>query len=196
MNSQLAYIAGIIDGEGTLCVGKYSTGNKNLSYRPYFAIANTYVPMLEYIKSIIGGKIVEQGKGRGCYSLTLTADKIRRWLPEILNHLVVKRDQAEVLLSFLDRQANNASAPISEDLLNFYESCYQKLKVLKKKRFIFKESVYSLGIKKCAQCGKEFEGRSKFPKQLYCNLLCRKKTHWTRSNKRIRDGIPAWSSIN
>lgn len=193
MDSQLAYIAGVIDGEGTLCIGKYNAGNKNLCYRPYLAIANTYVPMLEYIKSIIGGKIVEQGKGRGCYSLNLTADKIRRWLPEIFNYLIVKKDQAEVLLDFLDKKSSNASAPISDELLEFYESCYQKLKKLKKKRFIFKESLNSLGIRECAQCGSEFEATSRFPKKIYCNKLCKKKTHWTRSNLRIRSGIKAWS---
>ena len=197
MNSQLAYIAGMLDGEGSLCVGKYPRkGNRYLGYRAYMCIANTYVPVLEFIKSIIGGKIVEQGKGSGCYSLTLTTNEIRRWLPELLNHLIVKKNQAEVLLAFLERQANNSSAPISDELLNFYESCYQKLKELKKIRFKFKEPVISLGLKKCFQCGTEFELNSRYPKKKFCSIICRHTNHMKKSNERIRAGIQAWSSIN
>lgn len=196
MNSQLAYIAGILDGEGTLCMGKYpNKWNKSLGYRGYLAIANTYVPVLEYIKSFIGGKIIEQGKGKGCYSLSLSTNEIRRWLPELSTYLIVKKKQAEVLLAFLDKQASNASAPVSEELLSFYESSYQKLKRLKKERFSFKEKVLSLGKFNCAQCGIEFEKTSKNPKKLYCSNFCKRKTHWTRSNLRIRQGVEPWSIL-
>jgi len=198
METNLAYVAGLIDGEGTLVVGKYPRkGNKYLGYRGFLAIANTHVPMLQFLKSIIGGKIVEQGKGRGCYSLSLSTNEIRNCLPQIVPFLVVKKEQAEVLLDFLERQFNNASAPVSDELLKFYESCYQRLKKLKKVRYSFKEEVISLGFFDCAQCGKKFERTSKdSSKKIYCSVKCKKIVHYTRSNHRISLGIPAWKDIN
>ena len=197
MEATLAYIAGVVDGEGTLFVGRYPRrGNAQLAYRGYFAVANTHVPMLRHVKAVIGGKIVEQGKGRGTYSLTLTANEIRKWLPQLLPHLVVKRDQAEVLLAFLERQAGNASAAVSPELLAFYESCYLRLKRLKARRYTFKERRASLGQRACAQCAKPFEAFSNQPQKAYCSNYCKRRIHWTRSNARIRDGVPAWSTRN
>jgi len=194
-----AYIAGIFDGEGCLMVGKYpNKGNKNLGYRSFMSLANTNIPLLVYVKGIIGGKIVKQSiKGRYagsfCYTLTLSSNEVRKCLPNLINYLIVKKEQAEVLLSFLERQANNASAPVSDELLNFYESCYQKLKDLKKIRYEFKEEIKSLGVFDCAQCGEKFERTSKNPRKIYCSLKCKKIVHYTRSNNRIRLGIPAWA---
>lgn len=193
--TQLAYIAGFIDGEGTFVVGKYSrSGNRYLAYRGFCAIANTHVPVLQSIQKLLGGKIIEQGIGRQCFSLSFTTNEIRRWLPDLQQFLIVKKEQAEVLMAFLDKQADNASAPISEELLSFYESCYLKLKKLKKVRFSFKEKVVTLGIRKCRQCGNEFEANSKSPKKTYCSVKCKKIVHYTRSNRRISLGIPAWNN--
>ena len=199
---KLAYIAGLVDGEGTLLIGKYPrNGNKYLGYRGYMGISNTNIPMLLYAKGIIGGKICAQKKATGpyigsvCYNLSLTTNQIREQLPKILNFLVAKKDQAEVLLAFLDRQASNASAPVSEELLEFYENCYQRLKEMKKVRYSFKEEEFSLGMFDCAQCGEIFERTSKNPKKVYCSVKCKKIVHYTRSNHRISLGIPAWDDI-
>lgn len=192
MEKQLAYIAGIFDGEGTLVIGKYPRPDtQNLGYRAYMAFSNTHVPLLQYLKSVVGGKIIHMKNG--CYTLTLTTSEIRRWLPEILPFLIVKKEQAEELLTFLDRQANNSFAPVSDKLLSFYEKSYQRMKVLKKERFIFKEKLISLGIRECAQCNKKFETFSNHPKKIYCSVKCKKIVHYTRSNRRISLGIPAWN---
>ena len=194
MENQLAYIAGVFDGEGCLIIGKYNRGNKNLSYRAYMAIANTHVPMLEYIQGLIGGKIVEQGKDKQCFSLSLTTNAIRKWLPQLVPFMVVKQKQAEVLLSFLERQAGNAFAPVSVELLGFYEECYQDMKRMKLIRFEYIRPGYKKETRKCKLCGSEFMWTSKYPKQLYCGKLCKKEVHWTRSNLRIRNGISAWNN--
>lgn len=197
MEKTLSYIAGVVDGEGCLMVGKYKrSGNKGLAYRGYFMIANTYVPLLTHIKSIMGGKIIEQGKNNGCYTLTFTTSEIRKWLPQLIGFLIVKKKQAEVLLDFLEKQSSNASAPVSDNLNEFYETCYTKLKKLKKERFFYKEKLVSMGIRNCAQCGNQFELFSSFPKKIYCSKECKNKIHWVRSNARIRAGIPAWNKVN
>lgn len=200
---KLAYIAGVLDGEGTLIVGKYRrSGNRYLGYRGFMSIANTNIPMLLHIKGIIGGKICAQKKTTGpylgsvCYNLYLNTHQIREQLPKILPFLVAKKEQAEVLLDFLGRQASNASAPVSDELLDFYESCYQRLKELKKLRYSFKEEIFSIGFFDCAQCGEKFERTSRNPTKIYCSVSCKKVVHYTRSNRRISLGIPAWNKLN
>src|SRR3990167_10699089 len=101
MTQQLAYIAGIVDGEGCLMVGKYPqrTNSGKVGYRGFMGIANTNIPLLLYVKNIIGGKIVTQKRTNGpyaetiCYSLSLTANEIRKWLPQLKDYLVAKKEQ-------------------------------------------------------------------------------------------------------
>ena len=202
-STKLAYIAGVLDGEGTLIIGKWPRkGNRLLGYRGCMAIANTYLPVLEYIQVLLGGSIVLQSKfsgpyaGTRCYSLTFTTNSIRQWLPKLLPYLIIKKTQAEVLLAFLARQASNASAPVSDDLLAFYEECYQRLKEIKRVRFGYVRPQTALVSKSCAQCGKEFQHSLRTPKRLYCSNWCKRKTHWTRSNHRIADGRPAWAVLS
>ena len=196
MERELAYIAGLLDGEGALFIGKYPRkGNARLGYQGYMAIINKHVPMLQHIKSIIGGKIVVQGKLRKCYTLSLSANEIRQWLPRLQPYLIVKKEQAEVLLAFLERQAKNASAPISDGLAVFYDVCYRKMKGLHHFEFDYKEPKKSLGIRKCETCQTEFEAFSSHPKKKYCSGDCKKKMHWTRSNRRIAHGLPAWGGL-
>lgn len=199
---EIAYIAGVLDGEGYLGIGKYPRlGNKHLGYRGHMVISNTHIPMLQHIKKLIGGKIVLlSGTSRDgvkrCFTLTLTTNSIKEWLPQIEPYLIVKKEQASTLLEFLKRQSDNGSAPISDSLLGFYERSYQKLKDLKNYEYTFKEENKSLGNFDCAQCGKKFERSTRNPKKIYCSLKCKKIVHYTRSNKRISLGIPAWNALN
>ena len=182
--TKLAYIAGLFDGEGTLVVGKYPRGPKGkLAYRGFMSLANTHVPTLQAIKQLLGGRIVEQGIGRQCFSLTWSTNEIRQWLPQLLPFLSIKKVQAEQLLAFLARQESNGFRMPSDDSFAFYEQCYQQLKVMKKVRYQFKEMARSLGIRACKDCGQGFPATSKSPKRLYCSERCSLRNRWTRYNR-------------
>ncbi|UCZ52613.1 LAGLIDADG family homing endonuclease [Bacillus shivajii] len=51
---EAAYLAGIIDGEGSITLTRNHTGERR---RPLISIASTDIELLEYIKSIAGGSI-------------------------------------------------------------------------------------------------------------------------------------------
>ena len=181
---QLAYFAGLFDGEGCLIVGKYIVkSQRNLAYRGFMAVTNTHIPTLLHIKSLFGGKIVVQGIERKCYSLAFSANEIRRVLPELLPYLIVKREQAEVILEFFEKQSSHSFGLLSQSTLDFYEECYQKMKKLKKIRFDFKNELRILGVKKCLQCGNDFTFNSKNPNRKYCSEHCSKKRRWTYYNR-------------
>src|SRR3990167_4441036 len=133
------------------------------------AISNTHIPTLLHIKNMLGGKIAIQGLERKCYSLTFSANQIRAILPELLPYLIVKREQAEIMLKFFEKQASRNFGLLSQDDIAFYENCYEKMKKLKKVRFDFKEEFKVLGTKLCLQCGKEFSSNTKNTNQKYCS---------------------------
>ena len=200
--TELSYIAGFLDGEGSLVVGKYPKGGRELSYRSFMTVVNTYLPIVEWIQSRVGGKVmVQDPTGKNpyskltCYVLTFSPGEIRRVIPRLLPYLIVKKKQAEVLLAFLERQASNASAPVSVELLEFYEQCYQRLKELKRLRFEYIRPAYQTEMRRCQQCGEQFPWSSQSPQKIYCSFRCKKKTHWMRSNRRIALNLPAWGGL-
>ncbi|MCG1021665.1 LAGLIDADG family homing endonuclease [Sutcliffiella horikoshii] len=54
---EAAYIAGIIDGEGSILLTRI---HKNEYRRPCITIASTDIELLEFVQSIIGGAIVKK----------------------------------------------------------------------------------------------------------------------------------------
>lgn len=57
MNNHVAYIAGIIDGEGTITLSKV---RKSAQFRaPVVSVSSTTLEILEYLKSHFGGSIVK-----------------------------------------------------------------------------------------------------------------------------------------
>lgn len=110
---QAGYMAGLIDGEGSLTIGRA----KRLEHRSgftYFAVltvANTCLDGLYRVVEMCGnGKIQVQDKRsnilhRPVYRVLFGANQIRHLLPQIQPYLLIKRRQAEVLLEFLDSKA-------------------------------------------------------------------------------------------
>lgn len=203
MSHVMSYIAGVMDGEGCFMVQRYiRKRHSSLAYRAYMNVTNNHVPLLQFLQKEIGGRITRHSIRPGkyeknkCYVLALSANEIRNVLPRIIPLLFVKKEQAEILLEFLSRQEQQGLRPPTSEMLVFYEDCYQRIRDLKKVSFDFKEETVSLGNRKCMTCNKEFEvctGRNK--RQLYCSKECKKKMHWTRSNRRIAQGIPAWNGL-
>lgn len=104
---QLAYIAGFIDGEGT--IGIY-THNKNKScLQVNVHIANTNVEILEEIHMVLGLGTVRAGR-RGTsawkplYRLEFNHGEAKELLTDLLPYLQIKKEQAKLSLQFLELQ--------------------------------------------------------------------------------------------
>ncbi|WP_027964307.1 LAGLIDADG family homing endonuclease [Halalkalibacillus halophilus] len=54
---EAAYLAGIIDGEGTITLTKW---HKNEHRKPIISIASTDIELLEYLKELTNGKIYQK----------------------------------------------------------------------------------------------------------------------------------------
>jgi hypothetical protein len=95
-----AYVAGIIDGEGTVTLTRR---HKNETPSPNVSIANTNIEMLKWIREKIGcGIIVKRSKRKTnhstSYVLTLSDYNALTLLADIKNFLIIKKPHAELIL--------------------------------------------------------------------------------------------------
>lgn len=104
--TEIAYLAGIIDGEGTLTLEKkHGTGPyaDRLYLRPLVHVTNTDMVLLDWIQVRFGGYLHPQPIGRAaerskpCYRLTWGGTKALPLLDAVAPYLVSKRAQADVL---------------------------------------------------------------------------------------------------
>ena len=93
-----AYIAGIIDGEGTVTLMKH---HKNETPIPFVGIANNNYELLKWIKVLAGGNICAKKKRlphhNDSYALNIRHDRALRFLNEIKKYLIIKKPQAELI---------------------------------------------------------------------------------------------------
>lgn len=123
---QLGYIAGIIDGEGCVTLIRNKTGYISQSIRVDMTSASCI--RLLYSSTLIGAMYVADRKGqRKVYSWQIS-DRLQVYslLRAIHPYLIIKQEQAELVMQFIERRIRKATMG-SYDL----ELC-NKVKDLKK----------------------------------------------------------------
>lgn len=137
--SDLAYIAGFIDGEGTLTIRrsvKYKT--KNVYYQAYAVINNTYEPTMRWLHGLLGGslrQIKQYSKSKtvrhkDIFTLTIEPRMLRVLLPKILPYLKEKKQHAEILLMFLKTKVYGYGRPIPSYVIDQREKLIQQIRSL------------------------------------------------------------------
>jgi len=103
--AKYAYLAGIIDGEGCITIG---AGKRETctNYNAIICVQNTSKNLIDWIQSKIGGQVYlskkETDKNKAAWMWRFTKKKdIELLLLAILPYLVVKREQAKILLNFV-----------------------------------------------------------------------------------------------
>lgn len=141
---QIAWLAGIWDGEGTFSVrcsrvnkGKYSQYSPNISVvNSNAAIINEVVKILSDLN--IPYHAVEKGRGgfegssRQCYVIAFcTLSAANKFLPIIIPFLVGKRPQAELMKRFVDSRiarrnkvSRNSECEYNKEELNALAKIY------------------------------------------------------------------------
>ena len=116
---QAAWLAATMDCEGCFAIAKElhkKSGATN--YRGRIFVGSTTEELLESCQFIAGGYIGRwrskiKYKGKPTKTWVLTGDSLRKALTKIIPYLVVKREQAEILMAFnrticVDRTRKNA----------------------------------------------------------------------------------------
>lgn len=135
MSEELAYLAGFIDGEGSIRVGTgYSPSRERRWYLMFSCHQVNPLPLC-LLKARFGGTIRSthrQGQ-RKLYEWTITSAQAGDAIAALRPWLHVKADEADIALEFQAMLAANANRrrPLTDLDKAKREACYQKLRDLK-----------------------------------------------------------------
>src|SRR5215467_1429377 len=109
---ELAYLAGIIDGEGTISVAQ----NSIVYLRPHIVISNTSTLLAEWLR--IRGFAPHWAKntiGRDYWRISWSGFSLDKLLPLIRPYLVIKARHADLLLELISlRRQQSKNSPLTE----------------------------------------------------------------------------------
>lgn len=100
-DSEAAYLAGVIDGEGTITLTKTHRGENR---RPVVSISSTELPLLLYVRSVIGaGRITNKRRSQSHHSASFAYTLFSRQALTLLARLAhylrtYKSERARLLL--------------------------------------------------------------------------------------------------
>lgn len=99
---ELAYLAGIIDGEGSIQLVKNNKG----SYTTRITVSNTDLRLIHWLMYSLGGSYYEQKKHNKNYKPTyhwvLSSKHTHNILLKVLPYLKLKKEQANILIKHKD----------------------------------------------------------------------------------------------
>jgi intein/homing endonuclease len=137
---QVAYLAGIFDGEGTITTRKRREKGRRATVRPYIQVKMAWLPTLNKFLERFGGAV------RRCNRSCETNKALFKW--ELLSHrrqtafltaalpfLGEKRTQAELLLDYLMAREKHPPRIISQELFNLSQVLHERLREEKRVHF-------------------------------------------------------------
>jgi len=136
--TQLAYFAGIIDGEGCICIYARTHKNKTIDYFPRLQMMNTSKELLEWVTSNIGGMVVtrlsKNPKWKTRYEWYTQRHLMDKIAPAILPYIVIKKRQIEILIEFRNTfNIHYGSKGVPEEVYKTRHNLITQLKSLNKR---------------------------------------------------------------
>ena len=99
--TELAYFAGISDGEGSFVLHRHKTGYR---FSCQLQVGNTDVRLLEWVRARFGGSVNLERRHntahKPVYRWVCQADNLSEMMTALLPYLIAKRDQAELMLAY------------------------------------------------------------------------------------------------
>ncbi len=135
----LSYAAGIIDGEGCICIPKRrkTLHRQGFRFSVVISVTNTKEELIQWFgKHFVGGNISVDKMRRNqnanpSWRWTLVDKSVTPFLLSILPYLILKRKQAELALEFRRRIGGNRH--LTDEQYNFQESSHQQTQKLNQK---------------------------------------------------------------
>lgn len=124
---KIEYIAGFFDGEGSVGIYKGAHGHPQL--RVQIGQRTDSVFILEMIKVGYGGHISYRDRSA---NWQIQGRSAQRFLQDIVQHLILKKTQAELAIEYQDRVLPGNNVPLSKEELEIRLGFAEKLKSLKR----------------------------------------------------------------
>jgi hypothetical protein len=134
-------MAGIVDGEGSICLFAYWHKNSKASdprgYRrmkPLLAVTNTNKALLEWIAETFGGTVQvvkrrkeQSPKWKQCFVWTATHRRAADILELIRPYLIAKREQADLFLEFIKTAKHYGPNGVPLEIAEQRERMYKQM---------------------------------------------------------------------
>lgn len=136
-SEQIAYLAGIIDGEGCFYIGRVKQGKYGCGYQFHTCIKidNTCRDLIEYLNNIFGGRREyawhkKAPNHNAVYVWTAQGPILDYLCPLVLPYLVVKRQQCELMMQIRKTYKNIGSKRLPDDVVAIRTDIMIKLRQL------------------------------------------------------------------
>lgn len=136
--AQLAYFAGIFDGEGHLSVELQRANGKNRG-RDYYSlrmiIANTNLEVIQWLIKHFNGGFMKDKKLEGCrqgYKFVLHGNKLYDILVACYPYLIIKKPIADIAIKFR-ATVGKTGWRVDPETLEVRRQLYLKAKIINKK---------------------------------------------------------------
>ena len=134
---QLAYTAGILDGEGHLSITRETckTCIRGWRHRVLIVVANTNLKLINRLRDWYGGKISVSERpstyrAKRCYYWKIQAvNEQKEFLKKIEPYLFLKREQAKTMMDFMER-VKITGLPLEEEEFQRREDLCKKIQKL------------------------------------------------------------------
>jgi hypothetical protein len=107
LETQLAYLAGIMDGEGTFFIGNFSGNRKNgdRHYQTTIKVSCTDKSLIDWLLNTFGGtyafyeasKVSKKSK-RDVHIWACTGDRLLHLCELMIPYLIIKKNQSEIMI--------------------------------------------------------------------------------------------------
>ncbi len=146
---QIAYLAGIIDGEGSIYIGNFSSNPKTGAkyYQTNIEVTNSEKPLLDWLFFTFGGfvnqyteKQTPKNSRKTYWRWIATGDRLTHICELILPFLTCKRRQCEIMLKMratytgngkgLSHKGMSGVQPHSKELLDYRQTLMNEMRSL------------------------------------------------------------------
>lgn len=106
--AEMAYMAGIIDGEGSIYIGNFSSNPKtgNKYYQTNIEVTNTDKNLIDWISNTFGGRIniytakqTPKNSRRTVYRWIATGERVTHLAEILLPYLIAKKKQCQIMIA-------------------------------------------------------------------------------------------------
>lgn len=144
--TQIAYLAGIIDGEGSIYIGNFSK-NPNTGvpyYQTNIEVTNTDINLINWLKENIGGrsnkytfKQTPKNSRRDVYRWIVSGDLLTHLCHLLLPYLIIKKRQCEIMIEMrktFDKptsiKGQCGATPLDENVLSLRKKHFDEMRSL------------------------------------------------------------------
>jgi hypothetical protein len=137
--AEVAYLAGIIDGEGCFFIGNFHQGvyGTGRQWHSLLKIVSCDEIIILWLEKTFGGSKDSRYRWtskkkfyRPVYNWQATGTMLDYILPLILPYLVIKRPHCEVMLKYRTTSKNIGSQRLSDDTIRYRAECLRELRQL------------------------------------------------------------------